>query len=94
MILTDDDFDDKYTPNLTLKSEVFDDETGRFETYGDDLKTVLAHDEKYVWTCVDGDEGMYFISGYHYVNRIYYLITNEPWEESEEYLIQSYTETD
>lgn len=92
MIQTEDDFDRKYTPNQTLKSECFDDESGRFETFGNDLKTVEGHNEKYVWTCIDGDEGMYFISGYHLVNRIYYLITNEPWPDFEEYLIQRYND--
>lgn len=92
MIQTEDDFDRKYSPNKTLKSECFNDESGRFETFGNDLKTVLTYDEKYVWTCIDGDDGMYFISGYHLVNRIYYLITNEPWQELEEYLIESYND--
>ena len=94
MNLTEEDFDRKYTPNIKLKSECFDDKSGRFETFGNDLKTVLAQEEKYVWTCIDGDDGMYFISGYHLVNRIYYLVTNEPWEESEEYLIESYGESE
>lgn len=92
VIQTEDDFDRKYTPSKTLKSEHFDDESGRFETFGNDLKTVLAYDEKYVWTCIDGDDGMYFISGYHLVNRIFYLITNEPWPDFEEYLIESYSD--
>jgi hypothetical protein len=92
MIPTEEDFDRKYTSNIKLKSECFDDESGRFETFGNDLKTVLAQNEKYVWTCIDGDDGMYFVSGVHFVNRIYYLITNEPWEEFEEYLIESYEE--
>lgn len=92
MKLTEDDFDKNYTPNLALKSECFPDESGRFETFGCDLKTVLAQDEKFVWTCIDGDDGMYFVPGVHLVNRIYYLITNEPWQDFEEYLIESYSD--
>lgn len=92
MSRTEDDFDRKYTPNLTLKSECFRAESGRFETFGNDLKTVLAQDEKFVWTCVDGDDGLYYVSGYRLVNRVYYLITNEPWEEEEEYLIENYAD--
>lgn len=84
-VYTDLDFDMKYTPNLVLKSENFAD--GRFETFGKDLEIVLATDEKFVWTCVDGDDGTYLTSGYHLINRIYYLITNEPWTEDEEYKI-------
>lgn len=95
-LLTEKDFDKKYSMNKKLKSEHFQD--GRFETFGKDLETVLNQckkNEKTVWTCVDDDEGMAFIAGYHLVNRIYYLITNEPWEDSnEEYIIESYSNSD
>ena len=64
------------------------------ETYGADLKLVLKINKKTtlrVWTMVDGDDGMYLIAGYHLVNRIYYVITNEEAQsEDEEYLIDSY----
>lgn len=91
-VLTEDDFDNNYTMNTKLKSENFDND-GRFETFGNDLEIVKNTNERYVWTCVDGDDGMYFVAGYHLVNRIYYLITNEPWlNQDEEYLIQSYDE--
>lgn len=90
MIPNEEDFDRKYTPNLELRSEHFNDQSGRFETFGNDLKTVMAQEEKFVWTCVDGDDGLYCVSGYHIVNRVYYLITNEPWSQCEEYLIESY----
>lgn len=52
-----------------------------FETYGDEQEYVKLQDDKNVWTEVDGDEGTYIVSGYHYVNRIHYYITIVPWEE-------------
>lgn len=85
--LTEIDFDQKYTPNSKLKSENFDQGDGRFETFGKDLELVLATEDQFIWTCLDGDYGTYLVSGYHLVNRIYYLITNEPWTEQEEYKI-------
>lgn len=90
MIPNEENFDRKYTPNLKLRSEHFRDQSGRFETFANDIITVLGQEEKFVWTCVDGDDGLYYVSGYHLVNRVYYLITNEPWEQVEEYLIESY----
>ena len=71
------------------------DSDGVMETYNDpsegvnDLERVIAHNEtnpKKVWTIVEGDEGMYIIAGFHYVNRNLYFISNEEWtDENEEY---------
>ena len=52
-----------------------------FETYGEEVEFVQKADNKYIWTEVDGDSGTYIISGYHYVNRIQYYITTNPWED-------------
>src|SRR5580765_4047590 len=47
-----------------------------FETYGDELEFVRQQDPQTVWTFVDGDDGdQYVISGFHFVNRIGYLIS-------------------
>jgi len=50
-----------------------------FETYGEELEFVreLAK-QKRVVTIIEGDEGMYYTSGMHLVNRIGYLITKNP----------------
>ena len=45
-----------------------------FETYGEELDFVRSHDEKFIWTEVDGDGGCYIINGYHFVNRIQYYV--------------------
>ena len=95
-VLTETDFDKIYTYDETVKSKVFDPESqlGMFETYGVDIKYVMEMDSKHpkkVWTMVDGDDGMYLVSGFHHVNRIYYVITNEDCVgESEEYQIEEY----
>lgn len=93
---TEEDFDKRYTYDTTVVSTVFDPDSqaGMLETYGADIKLVLDIANKTplrVWTMVDGDDGMYLVQGYHLVNRIYYVITNEPAQsEDEEYLIDSY----
>ena len=49
------------------------------ETFGEDLEIVRRHDPDYLWTGVDGDSGNQWITtGYHYVNRLCYLITEKP----------------
>jgi hypothetical protein len=89
-IKTIDEFDDKYTMDDTLKSEVFE-EDGTFETYGDDLtlvKRISLKDPRRVWTMIDGDDGnVWLVNGMAFVNRIQYLITKELGNEEEEYLM-------
>lgn len=89
-IKTIDEFDDKYTMDDNLKSEIFE-EDGTFETYGDDLtlvKRISLKDPRRVWTMIDGDDGnVWVVNGMTTVNRIQYLITKELGSEEEEYLI-------
>jgi hypothetical protein len=49
------------------------------ETYGEDIEIVRRHDPDFVWTIVDGESGSQWITaGFHYVNRICYLISEKP----------------
>jgi hypothetical protein len=57
-------------------------EGNTFETYGEELEYVRQQDEKHIWTELDGDDGVYIVNGYHYVNRISYLITTIPAPDS------------
>ena len=52
-----------------------------FETYGEEVEFVQKADNKYIWTEVDGDSGTYIVAGYHFVNRIHYYITENPWDD-------------
>ena len=52
-----------------------------FETYGEEVEFVQKADNKYIWTEVDGDSGTYIVAGYHWVNRIHYYITTNPWDD-------------
>lgn len=62
------------------------------ETFGKDLELVLKQVEnnhRKVWTLVDscGGEDLIAIAGYHLVNRINYVITEEEWKDkNEEYV--------
>lgn len=49
-----------------------------FETYGEELQHVLEQNEDQVWTYAEDDNGdLCIMSGFHVVNRIGYLISEE-----------------
>ena len=49
-----------------------------FETYDEDLEFVASQMPEFVWTEMDGDNGVYIVSGMHYVNRIQYYVCKTP----------------
>ena len=58
-----------------------------FETYGEELDYVfeLSKKEKRVWTIVETDsDERFYITGFHRVNRIGFLVTTEPYTEEME----------
>lgn len=54
------------------------------ETFGEDLQLVRDYDQNYVWTVVEGGEGVdeWITPGFHYVNRICYLLTEIPHNDA------------
>jgi hypothetical protein len=56
-------------------------DTLHFETYGEEVEFVQKADNTHIWTEVDGEEGTYILAGYHWVNRIHYYITENPWDD-------------
>jgi hypothetical protein len=71
-----DEWTQKYRPYTNGDND-------KFETYGEDLEYVKKQDPRCVWTLVDGDDGnLYIVDGFHYVNRINYLVTSVPFEGS------------
>jgi len=82
--LTEDEFDEQYplvanhlNPNATWG---FVDGKGcLFETYGEELEFIKRQDDGRIWTILDGDDGdMYVASGFHFVNRVGYLLSRDP----------------
>lgn len=49
------------------------------ETFGPDLELVRSLDQNHVWTVVESgcDDDLWITSGFHYVNRICYLVTKK-----------------
>lgn len=78
--LTMDEWVDTYKPIKNPNNDWGGDYSS-FETYSPDVTFVSAQPDNTIWTEIDGDEGVYIVSGYHLVNRIQYYITEKPWVE-------------
>jgi hypothetical protein len=53
-----------------------------FETFGEELAFIQVQDPRTVWTVVDSDEGgSCILSGFHFVNRMGYLVSTVPVPE-------------
>jgi hypothetical protein len=82
--ISEDQFDNQYrllTNHLNPHASwAYGEDRGcLYETYGEELAFVRTQDPRTVWTLVDGDDNdQYLLSGFHFVNRIGYLISCEP----------------
>lgn len=80
--LTEDEFYSKFT---MVKNHLDEDaclDGCMFETYGAELEYIASLAEtKTVWTFTEGDKGMFFQTGAHWVNRQGYFVTTEPYTE-------------
>lgn len=99
--LTEEEFYDQYelVDNLIDDNASFDGKM--FETFGDELDFVIEMaKQRRVITIIESDENcedcddevecipnMYYVSGFHLINRIGYLVTSEPIDEEFEVLI-------
>ena len=98
--LTEDQFDEQYP----LVVNHFNPSAGwalgeargcLFETYGQELEYIKRQDPQRVWTLIDGDDGdMYVVSGFHWVNRVGYLLSRDPIPEGTFIQVRLPMETD
>jgi len=78
-----DEWFDKYKPikNHIDTNSSFDGHM--FETYGEEVEFVKAQEQNRIWMYGDGDDGEGHIwSGWGFVNRIGYFITEVPFPEN------------
>lgn len=63
-----------------------------FETYGKDLEHVIKiarESPNHVWTLIEEDNGsLVLVAGYQVVNRLTYLITENPWTNPKQFSYQ------
>jgi hypothetical protein len=82
--MTEDEFYEKFHP---IKNHIDDNASFdgcSFETYLEEekfVKETAQETPRKVWTILDCDGSLYIVSGYHFVNRLNYLITEEEFEE-------------
>jgi hypothetical protein len=51
------------------------------ETFGSDLALVSSLDHNFVWTVLDGEKDQWIVPGFHWVNRVCYLVSRNPhWD--------------
>jgi hypothetical protein len=87
--LTFDEWLDTYKPitNHIDTNASFQDESGNgimFETYGEEVEFVKQQDPNKIWMYGSGDDGgTYIWSGWGFVNRLGYFITEVPFSDSE-----------
>ena len=81
MDISYDEWFDKYKPKTNKHGDVI-----YFETYGDDIDTVVATPNECVWTVVDGGDYFGYSAGTHFVNRMNYIICEVPWEDEDLYV--------
>lgn len=90
--LTYEDWCEKYKP---IKNHIVpSDDTTSFETYGDEVLFVCEQPNATVWTEMDGDDGVYIVTGYHLANRICYYVTEIPWTDDEYVTVCKYVVCD
>jgi hypothetical protein len=89
--IKEDYFDEYYKPqvNHLVKNASFN--GCMYETYGKELEYVrsVAHNPKTaksVWTILEADSKIFYCAGYHFVNRLGYLITEKPFENENLYV--------
>ena len=77
MNITEDNFDEVFKPQTNHLDDNASFNGCMYETYGEELDYVfnLAKTTKKVWTIIEGDDDtMYYVAGFHYVNRLGFLV--------------------
>lgn len=89
--MTEDDWIATYKPKPAPGSTSgfdYGDGCTLVETYGDDNRELLdAADPKTIWTVLDDGESTVIVTGLHHVNRIGHIITENPWTDDIEVLL-------
>lgn len=83
--LSEDQFNDQYRPlpnpvNPDAPWDIGDAQGCLIETFGPEWEFIKSFERRRVWTIIDNnDGGTFIVSGLRWVNRLGYLITENPW---------------
>lgn len=78
--ISEEEFDERFRPITNP-----DNDNILWETYGDEYDFVKSQDPRKIWTIMDGDQDTWLVSGWHYVNRQNYVVTEVAVPEGEDY---------
>jgi hypothetical protein len=84
MNITEENFDEVFKPQTNHLDDNASFNGCMYETYDEELDYVfnLAKTTKKVWTIIEGDnDTMYYVAGFHYVNRIGFLVCEVEYTE-------------
>jgi hypothetical protein len=90
-LITWDEFETEFKPRQNLLTKRSDYNGWKYETYGDHeafIRMFAQTNPENVWTIMDGDEGIIIGSGWHYVNRMGYIITELPYKAGQSVTVQ------
>ncbi len=92
LVLYEDDFVARYTPmpNVLNENASFDFGDGGclYETFGSELEYVRAQAPQHVWTIIETDGELAIVSGYHFVNRLGYILTAVNWQAGNDVYVE------
>ncbi len=76
-------FCEKFKPDIYPEGHNEGGTMRKYHWKGEDGDIVAATPGDRIWTLVDCDGKMYITPGWHYVNRMDYIITEIPWEDGQ-----------
>jgi hypothetical protein len=59
-----------------------------YETFGEELAFVRANDPACIWTIIETDGELCIVSGYHFVNRLGYILCDVPVQDGASYVAE------
>lgn len=87
-MLTEDEFIDRFAPEQDGEGVYYKQRDWCDTKDKKDIEA--AREAGCIWTAVDDDAGNWcLVSGYHWVNRLYYVICKNPVTDDEEFVVQS-----
>jgi len=85
--ITEDNFYEVFKPQQNHLDDNASFDGCMYETFGEEVDYVfnLAKTTKRVWTIIEGDDDtIFYCAGFHYVNRIGFLVCEVEYEDGQE----------
>lgn len=95
--MTEDEFYEKYNPVKNHLDDNASFDGCMFETYGKEIDYIRklnsnTSTDKTIWTIIEAEDNLYYLSGFHFVDRLGFLVTEESVPEDIEIEVKLDTE--